>query len=62
MKFLADMGISLRTVEQLRQQGYDAMHLEPIRIPVFWGILIGTEFWNTPPNDLHRNRPQILAA
>lgn len=27
MKFLADMGISPRTVEWLRQQGYDAVHL-----------------------------------
>jgi hypothetical protein len=32
MKFLADMGISLRTVEQLRQQGYDAMHLAEQRL------------------------------
>lgn len=27
MKFLADMGISLRTVEWLRQLGYDIVHL-----------------------------------
>ncbi|MDD4237793.1 MAG: DUF5615 family PIN-like protein [Desulfotomaculaceae bacterium] len=27
MKFLADMGISNRTVEWLRQKGYDAIHL-----------------------------------
>ena len=27
MKFLADMGISPRTVEWLRQQGHDAIHL-----------------------------------
>ncbi|MEM8830644.1 MAG: DUF5615 family PIN-like protein [Cyanobacteria bacterium P01_G01_bin.19] len=27
MKFLADMGISLRTVEWLRQIGYDVVHL-----------------------------------
>lgn len=27
MKFLADMGISPRVVEELRQQGYDAVHL-----------------------------------
>lgn len=27
MKFLADMGISLRTVEWLRQLGYDVVHL-----------------------------------
>jgi predicted nuclease of predicted toxin-antitoxin system len=27
MKFLADMGISPRTVKWLRQQGYDAVHL-----------------------------------
>jgi predicted nuclease of predicted toxin-antitoxin system len=27
MRFLADMGISPRTVEWLRQQGYDAIHL-----------------------------------
>ncbi|ASC71982.1 hypothetical protein XM38_029360 [Halomicronema hongdechloris C2206] len=27
MKFLADMGISPHTVEWLRQQGYDAVHL-----------------------------------
>ena len=27
MKFLADMGISLRTVEWLRQLGYDVLHL-----------------------------------
>lgn len=27
MKFLADMGISPRTVDGLRQQGYDAVHL-----------------------------------
>jgi predicted nuclease of predicted toxin-antitoxin system len=27
MKFLADMGISLRTVEWLRKQGYDTLHL-----------------------------------
>ncbi|MEM7016191.1 MAG: DUF5615 family PIN-like protein [Pseudomonadota bacterium] len=28
MKFLADMNISLRTVEWLRAQGYDAVHLQ----------------------------------
>lgn len=27
MKFLADMGISPRVVEELRQKGYDAVHL-----------------------------------
>jgi len=27
MKFLADMGISPRTVARLRQQGYDSVHL-----------------------------------
>ncbi|MGB3202172.1 MAG: DUF5615 family PIN-like protein [Nodosilinea sp.] len=27
MRFLADMGISPRTVEWLRQQGYDSVHL-----------------------------------
>jgi predicted nuclease of predicted toxin-antitoxin system len=27
MKFLADMGISPRTVNELRQQGFDAVHL-----------------------------------
>jgi predicted nuclease of predicted toxin-antitoxin system len=27
MKFLADMGISPRTVEKLRREGYDAVHL-----------------------------------
>ena len=27
MKFLADMGISLRTVEWLREQSYDTLHL-----------------------------------
>jgi predicted nuclease of predicted toxin-antitoxin system len=27
MKFLADMGISLRTVSWLRNAGYDAVHL-----------------------------------
>lgn len=27
MKFLADMGISVLTVEDLRTQGYDAIHL-----------------------------------
>jgi predicted nuclease of predicted toxin-antitoxin system len=27
MKFLADMGISPRIVEELRQNGYDAIHL-----------------------------------
>jgi predicted nuclease of predicted toxin-antitoxin system len=27
MRFLADMGISLRTVEWLRSQGYDIVHL-----------------------------------
>ncbi len=27
MRFLADMGISPRTVEWLRQEGYDAVHL-----------------------------------
>jgi len=27
MKFLADMGISPRTVDALRQQGYNAVHL-----------------------------------
>ena len=27
MKFLADMGISLRTVEWLRELGYDVVHL-----------------------------------
>jgi predicted nuclease of predicted toxin-antitoxin system len=27
MKFLADMGISPRTVTWLRKQGYDAVHL-----------------------------------
>lgn len=27
MKFLADMGISPRTVARLREQGYDAVHL-----------------------------------
>ncbi len=27
MKFLADMGISMRTVTWLRQQGYDVVHL-----------------------------------
>jgi predicted nuclease of predicted toxin-antitoxin system len=27
MKFLADMGISPRVVEDLRQKGYDAVHL-----------------------------------
>lgn len=27
MKFLADMGISMRTVAWLRQQGHDALHL-----------------------------------
>ncbi|MEW5941025.1 MAG: DUF5615 family PIN-like protein [Chloroflexota bacterium] len=27
MKFLSDMGISPRLVEELRQQGYDAVHL-----------------------------------
>lgn len=27
MRFLADMGVSPRTVEWLRQQGYDAVHL-----------------------------------
>ena len=26
MKFLADMGISPRTVAKLRQEGYDAVH------------------------------------
>ena len=27
MKFLADMGISPRVVNELRQQGHDAVHL-----------------------------------
>lgn len=27
IKFLADMGISLRTVSWLREQGYDVVHL-----------------------------------
>ena len=27
MKFLADMGISPRVVEELRQKGHDAVHL-----------------------------------
>lgn len=27
MKFLADMGISPRVVEELRQKGFDAVHL-----------------------------------
>lgn len=27
MKFLADMGISPRVVDELRQKGYDAVHL-----------------------------------
>ena len=27
MKFLADMGISPRVTEELRQRGYDAVHL-----------------------------------
>ena len=27
MKFLADMGISIKTVSWLREQGYDAVHL-----------------------------------
>ncbi len=27
MKFLADMGISLRTVQWLREQGFDTVHL-----------------------------------
>ena len=27
MKFLADMGISPRTIAKLRQEGYDAIHL-----------------------------------
>ena len=27
MKFLADMGVSPLTVQALRQQGYDAVHL-----------------------------------
>ena len=27
MRFLADMGVSMRVVEWLRQQGYDAKHL-----------------------------------
>ena len=27
MKFLADMGISPRTVSRMRKQGYDAIHL-----------------------------------
>ena len=28
MKFLADMGISPRVVEELRRKGYDAVHLQ----------------------------------
>jgi len=28
MKFLADMGISPRVVDELRQKGYDAVHLQ----------------------------------
>ena len=27
MRFLADMGVSLRVIEWLRQQGHDAKHL-----------------------------------
>jgi predicted nuclease of predicted toxin-antitoxin system len=27
VKFLADMGVSMRTVTWLRQKGYDAVHL-----------------------------------
>lgn len=32
MKFLADMGISPRVVEELRQHGHDAMHLSDERL------------------------------
>lgn len=32
MKFLADMGISTRTVAWLRQQGHDAVHLREERL------------------------------
>ncbi len=32
MKFLADMGISLRTVSWLRGGGYDAVHLRIISV------------------------------
>lgn len=32
MKFLADMGISPRTVEKLRREGYDAVHLVEERL------------------------------
>ena len=30
MKFLADMGISPRTVDRLREWGYDAVHLHEL--------------------------------
>ena len=33
MKFLADMGISMRTVERLREQGHDAVHLSEEKLP-----------------------------
>jgi hypothetical protein len=54
MRFLADMGISPRTVDYLREKGYEAMHLHELgqdRLPD--GTILATALREkSPPHPL----------
>jgi predicted nuclease of predicted toxin-antitoxin system len=64
MRFLADMGISPRTVDYLREKGYEAMHLHELgqdRLPD--GTILATalrEKWIILTHDLDFS--ELLAA
>ncbi|MEH2250952.1 DUF5615 family PIN-like protein [Nostoc sp.] len=45
MKFLADMGISLRTVSWLRGDGYEVVHLQKVEVIIERKITL--EEWNS---------------